>query len=246
MIPTSSARTKSWIAAPPNRSSARSVRTTVRLVMIDRPKVCRIEWLTIWSRGSPRWRALFSRTRSNTTIVSWTLNPMIVSIAVTNNASIWTWKNVPRIAKIPTTTMTSWTRATRAVTPNFTSRNRYVIHSRIPSDPTRMRINAWLMRSELTTGPTVVRLAWDSIGPSAACRAVTMSPSLPVCGSCDVPAGAADGAGLVPAAGDALAPGEALAAGEALVLGAAVGLGDGLCCGDELAMDDGLATGDDV
>ena len=38
---------KSLIAAPPNRSSASSVRTTVRLVMIDRPNVCRIEWLTM-------------------------------------------------------------------------------------------------------------------------------------------------------------------------------------------------------
>ena len=47
MIPISRASTKSLIAAPPNSSSARSVRTTVRLVMIDRPKVCRIEWLTI-------------------------------------------------------------------------------------------------------------------------------------------------------------------------------------------------------
>ena len=33
---------------------------------------------------------------------------MTVSIAVTNSASISTWKNVPRIAKTPTTTMTSW------------------------------------------------------------------------------------------------------------------------------------------
>ena len=124
MIPISSARTKSWIAAPPNRSRASSVRTTVRLVMIERPKVCRIEWLTIAANGSPAWRALFSRTRSNTTIVSWTLKPMTVSIAVTNSASISTWKNVPRMANTPTTTITSWSSETRAVTPNLTSRNR--------------------------------------------------------------------------------------------------------------------------
>ena len=88
MIPISRASTKSLIAAPPNSSSARSVRTTVRLVMIDRPKVCRIEWLTMSANGSPACRALFSRIRSKTTIVSCTEKPMTVSIAVTNSASI--------------------------------------------------------------------------------------------------------------------------------------------------------------
>ena len=77
MIPISSARTKSLIAEPPNSSSASSVRTTVRLVVIDRPNVCRIEWLTMSANGSPAWRAWFSRIRSKTTIVSWTLKPMI-------------------------------------------------------------------------------------------------------------------------------------------------------------------------
>ena len=46
--------------------------TTVKLVLIERPKVWRTEWLTIRSNGSPAWRARFSRIRSNTTIVSWT------------------------------------------------------------------------------------------------------------------------------------------------------------------------------
>ena len=84
-------------------------------VLIERPRVCRIEWLTIAANGSPAWRARFSRIRSNTTIVSCTLKPMTVSIAVTNSASISTPKNVPRIAKTPTTTMTSWSSATSAV-----------------------------------------------------------------------------------------------------------------------------------
>ena len=66
----------------------------------------------------------FSRTRSKTTIVSWTLKPMTVSIAVTNSASIWTPANVPRSAKTPTTTSTSWSSETSAVTPNLMSRNR--------------------------------------------------------------------------------------------------------------------------
>ena len=36
-----------WIAAPPNRSRASSVSTTVSSVLIERPNVWRIEWLTI-------------------------------------------------------------------------------------------------------------------------------------------------------------------------------------------------------
>ena len=60
---------------------------------------------------------------------------------------------------MPTTTITSWSSDTRAVTPNFTSRNRYVIQARIPSDPTTMRTSASRSRSELTTAPIVVRLA---------------------------------------------------------------------------------------
>ena len=42
MMPMSSARTKSRIASPPNRNSASSVMRTVRLVVIDRPTVCRM------------------------------------------------------------------------------------------------------------------------------------------------------------------------------------------------------------
>ena len=98
--------------------------TTVRLVVIDRPSVWRIEWLTIRSNGSPTWRARFSRIRSNTTIVSWTEKPMTVSIAVTNRPSICMPANVPRIANTPTTTSTSWSSATRAVVPIRKSRKR--------------------------------------------------------------------------------------------------------------------------
>src|SRR5687767_10891528 len=79
------------------------------------------------------------------------------------------------------------------------------------SEPTTMRISAWRSRSELTTAPIVVRLAWDSMGPSSASRAVTISPSLPSVGSRVLPTGPAGGE----ADGDADAPGEADAAGDA-------------------------------
>ena len=52
-IPMSSASTNEWIAAPPNRNSAVSVMTTVSDVLMDRPSVCRMLWLTMASNGSP-------------------------------------------------------------------------------------------------------------------------------------------------------------------------------------------------
>ena len=147
---------------------------------------------------------------------------MTVSIAVTNRASISTWKNVPRIAKKPTTTITSWTSATRAVTPNFTSRNRYVIQSRMPSAPTTMRISACWTRSELTTGPIVVSDRCDSIGPRASSRATTISPSLPSVGSSVLPVTTG---GDAPGEAPGEAPGLAAADGAGLADGAGVGLG---------------------
>src|SRR5688572_22550809 len=79
----------------------------------------------------------------------------------------------------------------------------------MPSEPTTMRMSAWLMRSELTTGPIVVRLACASMGPWASSRAVTIAPRSPPVGSCVFPTGAADGDGP----GDAEAPGDADAEG---------------------------------
>jgi hypothetical protein len=86
-IPSSSARAKVAIVGGPSSSRAASGTMTVSEVMIDRPAVCRIEWLTIAPNDSLAWRTRFSRIRSKTTIVSCTLKPMIVSSAVTNSAS---------------------------------------------------------------------------------------------------------------------------------------------------------------
>src|SRR4051812_48694321 len=153
---------------------------------------------------------------------------MTVSIAVTNRASISTRKNVPRIAKIPTTTITSWTSATRAVTPNFTSWNRYVIQSRIPTEPTRISSSAWLIRSAETTGPIVVSDACSAIGPSAASSALTISPPLPDVGSSVLPVafegdGAADPVGVPEPLGPGLPDGAGFP--DASALGAADGDG---------------------
>ena len=77
----------------------------------------------------------FSRMRSKTTIVSWTLKPMTVSIAVTNRASTCMPRSVPRMANVPTTTMTSWSRAMSAEAPNSKSWKRKVIQARMPIEP---------------------------------------------------------------------------------------------------------------
>ena len=87
------------------------------------------------------------------------------------------------------------------------------------------------MRSELTTGPIVVRLrCCDSIGPSSASRAVTISPSFPSVGSSVLPTaapGEGDGDALGPGLAEALgladgdADGEADGAGEPLAPGGA-------------------------
>ena len=113
--------------------------TVVSDVLSDRPRVWSRLWLTIAENGSPAWRMRFSRTRSNTTIVSWTEKPMTVSMAVTNSASICRPKNVPPMAKTPMTTTTSWSRAAMAVMPIRKSLNRNVIQPRMPSEPTMMQ-----------------------------------------------------------------------------------------------------------
>src|SRR6187549_3492772 len=246
MMPSSRARTNTPIACPANSSSARSVITTVRLVVIDRPNVWRIEWLTIRANDSPAWRLRFSRTRSNTTIVSWTEKPMTVRIAVTNRLSIWTPKNVPRSAKAPTTTMTSWTSATSAVTPIFTSRKRYVIQSTIPSDPNRISVSAWTTRSLDTTAPTVDSERCSVIDPSWSSSATRISPSLPSVGSAPPTEGDADGDGAALAPGDADAPAAALALGEGDADGDALAPGEADAPADTDAEGTGVGVGDGI
>src|SRR5450755_904451 len=180
-------------------------------------------------------------------MVSWTLKPITVSIAVTNRASISTLKNVPRIAKVPTTTTTSWSRATSAVAPNFTSRKRNVIQARIPIDPRITSRTACWVSSWLMTGPTVVSVRCPSIGPSAACRAVAIAPNFPVVGRAWLP-GLGDGlAPTTPAPpGGADPDGAALAAPDDEAMGLGLGLGDalGLGVGAPLVLGAGLVPGE--
>src|SRR3989442_1570054 len=61
--------------------------------------------------ASPGLSFRFSRMRSNTTIVSCTENPMMVSTAVTKRLSTSTFKKKPRIAKMPSRMRASCSKA---------------------------------------------------------------------------------------------------------------------------------------
>ena len=91
---------------------------------------------------------------------------------------------------MPTTTMTSWSSATSAATPNFTSRKRNVIQSRIPSEPTRIRVSAWLIE----VGAHDRRRPWSGCaarrsGPSCGLEGGRDLAELARSSGCCVPAG---------------------------------------------------------
>ncbi len=120
-MPTSRASTKPLRLSPPAIKSATNTRTTVKLVMIDRAAVCMIERLATCSKVSERDTIMFSRIRSNTTIVSWTEKPTTVRTAVMKSVSISPMrrpKPLPRIEKMPPSTATSCRSASRAEPPN--------------------------------------------------------------------------------------------------------------------------------
>src|SRR4051812_34217572 len=108
----------------------------------------------------------------------------------------------------------------------------------MPREPKMMSRIASPMRSDDTTGPTVVSVRCSAIGPSCASSARRRSPSSPAVGRVVLPPGSAvgdgeplgladgllDGLALGLAAGDALADGAALA--EAPALADAAGLAE--------------------
>ena len=68
--PTSSAKAKSRSVSPPKASSAMIGSSVHSVVAMDRVMTSRIERLTIWLNAARGIRGTFSRTRSNTMIVS--------------------------------------------------------------------------------------------------------------------------------------------------------------------------------
>src|SRR4029077_13742636 len=113
----------------------------------------------------------------------------------------------------------------------------------IPSEPTMMRMIAWLMRSELTTGPMVVRLACSSIGPSSASRATTISAILPVVGRSVFPPAAGGLGGPGDPDGEAAGDADGLADGDADGLAGAEAPGEPDGPGLPLAVGDAVGDG---
>ena len=69
--PISSANAKSWSVEPPNASSAMIGSSVHEVVAIDLVSTSDIERLTICENAARGIRGMFSRTRSNTMIVSY-------------------------------------------------------------------------------------------------------------------------------------------------------------------------------
>ena len=69
-MPTSSAKAKSLSVSPPKSSSARTGSSVQNDVASDRVSTSLIERLTICEKAARGMRGTFSRTRSNTMIVS--------------------------------------------------------------------------------------------------------------------------------------------------------------------------------
>ena len=69
-MPMSSANAKSLSVAPPKTSSVAIGKSVISDVFSERVSVSQIETLTIWANEFLRSSGVFSRTRSNTMIVS--------------------------------------------------------------------------------------------------------------------------------------------------------------------------------
>ena len=98
------ARKNSLVVSPPKRYNALRVINVVNEVLILLARVWFTLALTISGKVAFFARNLqFSLILSKTTIVSWFEKPITVKTAVINNASICTSKNMPSIAKNPST-----------------------------------------------------------------------------------------------------------------------------------------------
>ena len=69
-MPTISANAKSFSVSPPKKNSASTGSSVQKLVASERVRTSDIERLTIWENVALGMRGMFSRTRSNTMIVS--------------------------------------------------------------------------------------------------------------------------------------------------------------------------------
>src|SRR5665213_358297 len=166
-IPMSRASTKPVMVEPPKSTSASRTNTTVSDVFSERVMVCTVERLITWSKVSRGPNFRFSRTRANTTMVSWIENATEVRIAVTNSVSTSPMElKWPRIAQIQARTKTSWSSLKKAHAENRQAeiarwrRNANARYTAISAEATRIRMTALRIRSEATLGP--MNCSWMS------------------------------------------------------------------------------------
>ncbi len=94
-------------SAPKTKREIKTIKSA-KEVAKERPTVCRRLSPTTSSKGRRlEYFFRFSRTRSNTTIVSWMEKLKIVSKAVTNKTSTSTFLKYPKAEKIPAGIKTS-------------------------------------------------------------------------------------------------------------------------------------------
>ena len=89
---------------------------------------------------------------------------------------------MPTIAKMPTTTRTSWTSAAMAVAPMRKSWKRKVTQLRMPIEPRTISSRACCAISALMIGPMLASWRTSSMGPNWSSSAKRRSASLPVVG----------------------------------------------------------------
>ena len=102
---------------PPSSSNARMVNTTVVDVLIERATVSVRLVFTTSSKATPGLAETFSRMRSKTTIVSWTLNPITVRTPVINMLLISVPNSFPKMENAPRINTASCSAATTAAIP---------------------------------------------------------------------------------------------------------------------------------
>ena len=168
-MPTVSMSAKFLVVSGPKKKSARSTKTTVSEVLIERTIVWFKLFPTVSSNGSfvfiSSLRRRFSRTRSNTTMVSFMEIPSIAKSATTKSESTSAPRANPRYANTPIGTSMSCTRVTMAMTAYFqeetgfeTLRKAKVMKARSASTIAMIAAIALLVSSLPIEGPIAVKL----------------------------------------------------------------------------------------
>ena len=115
--PIATTSSSSRIAAPPISSIAISTSSVVKLVLMERPTLSMMLKFTVSSSGRSGARIVFSRMRSNTTMVSFTEYPATVRMPTMNIEFTSIPRKRPRRENAPSTIRVSCASVTTAAMP---------------------------------------------------------------------------------------------------------------------------------